>query len=483
LNLIFLPGFSTAEKITSVSGRGVGMDVVKTNIEKISGTVDIHSVVGEGTTIRIKIPLTLAIIPALVVSSAGDRFAIPQVNLLELVRLEGEQVRKGIEHIHNAPVYRLRGNLLPLVYLNEQLATAHKVTSEKTANVDFKEIRAKHLLWNARLARFLDGQEALTLAQVTSHRDCDLGKWMYGGGLATFNAFAEMHDLEKKHMELHNAIKHVVHMKETGNLAASKEELAKVGQLSGEIVNLLKSVERQVTQADVVNIVVLRADERHFGLVVDAINDTQEIVVKPLGKLLKGIPTFAGATIMGDGKVALILDVLGIAQRANVVAESRARTTVEQKASTVQTVSEKQSLLLLRSADNGRLAIPLSIVARLEEFPRTAIERSQNQNVVQYRGEILPLLSIADMLQMGASPEAANSERLHVVVYSENGRSVGLVVDRIVDIIEDTVVVQRKTGRPGIIGSAVIHDQVTDLLDVYGIIRAADPDFFERAAA
>ena len=119
-NLIFMAGFSTAEKVTNVSGRGVGMDVVKTNVEKIGGTVDVQSAAGEGTTVRVKIPLTLAIIPALIVTCAGDRYAIPQVSLLELVRLEAEQVRTGIELVHGVPVYRLRGRLLPLVYLRSR---------------------------------------------------------------------------------------------------------------------------------------------------------------------------------------------------------------------------------------------------------------------------------------------------------------------------------------------------------------------------
>lgn len=204
LDLIFLPGFSTTDRVTQFSGRGVGMDVVRTNIEKIGGTVDVDSTLGRGTTIRMKIPLTLAIIPALVVSTGGDRYAIPQVSLLELVRLEGEQVRKGVEQFHGIPVYRLRGNLLPLVYLDRELGV--------------EPIRA----------------------------------------------------------------------------------------------------------GDEINIVVLQADDRPFGLVVDAIRDTEEIVVKPLQKALKGIGVFSGATIMGDGNVALILDVLGLAQRAGVVSGARA---------------------------------------------------------------------------------------------------------------------------------------------------------------
>ena len=260
VNLIFLPGFSTADQVTQFSGRGVGMDVVRTNIEKIGGTVDIESRPGAGTTVKMKIPLTLAIIPALTVTSGGDRYAIPQVSLLELVRLEGEQAQRGIERIHGAPVYRLRGNLLPLVYLDR--------------------------------------------AAAGSSRDAQ---------------------------------------------SASRD---------GEI-----------------NIVVLQADDRQFGLVVDAIHDTEEIVVKPLQKQLKGISVFAGATIMGDGKVALILDVLGLAQRANVVSGVRERALSEKPAGAAEPAGDRQTVLLFATRDGGRMAIPLSLVARLEEFPRSALER------------------------------------------------------------------------------------------------------------
>ncbi len=224
VNLIFLPGFSTADKVTQFSGRGVGMDVVRTNVEKIGGTVTLESRPGRGTTVKMKIPLTLAIIPALTITSAGDRYAIPQVSLLELVRLEGEQAERGLERIHGAPVYRLRGNLLPLVYLNRQL-----------------------------------------------HPD------------------------------------------------------ATVPRRNGEV--------RAPAAQGEITIVVLQADERQFGLVVDAIHDTEEIVVKPLQKQIKGIGIFAGATIMGDGKVALILDVLGLAQRANVISGVRERALSEKTSS------------------------------------------------------------------------------------------------------------------------------------------------------
>jgi len=363
-HLLFLPGFSTAEKVTNVSGRGVGMDVVKTNIEKIGGTVDLQSQPGKGTTLKIKIPLTLAIIPALIVTSGGDRFAIPQVSLLELVRLEGEQAKKGIERIHGAPVYRLRGNLLPLVYLD------HELEQERRA------------------------------------RDAE---------------------------------------------------------------------------NDTINIVVLQADDRQFGLVVEGINDTEEIVVKPLGKLLKGIPVFAGATIMGDGKVALILDVLGIAQRSSVVSEVRDRTLADLATKSTDKRNENQTLLLLGMGKDRRAAIPLSMVARLEEIPAADVEWADNQEVVQYRGQILSLIRLSGVL--GAEGNDERADPMQVVVYSERGRSVGLVVDRILDIVETSLEVQRGAQRECIVASAVIQQRVTDLLDVHGIIRAADPGFFEAATS
>ena len=363
-SLIFLPGFSTVEKVTNISGRGVGMDVVRTNIEKIGGSVDVSSEIGQGTTLKIKIPLTLAIIPALVVTSKGERFAIPQVSLLELVRLEGEHARKGIEVLYGAPVYRLRGHLLPLAYLNRELKLE------------------------------------LTGAEST---------------------------------------------------AATAEDA-------------------------ILNIVVLHADGRQFGLVVDEINDTEEIVVKPLGKQLKGLTCFAGATIMGDGKVALILDVLGLAQRANVVSEVHDRS-LQDKNKTDDQADERQTLLLFTAGQNARLAIPLSMVARLEEFPRSKIERSGNQDVVQYRGQILPLIDLAKYLPR-ANELPALSDPMQVVVYSEQGRSVGLLVSKISDIVQQTLSVKRQAGQNGILGSAVIQGKVTDLLDVAGVIRAADPTFY-----
>ena len=367
LHLLFLPGFSTAEKVTNVSGRGVGMDVVKTNIEKIGGTVDLQSQPGDGTTLKIKIPLTLAIIPALIVTSGGDRFAIPQVSLLELVRLEGEQARQQIEFIHGTAVYRLRGQLLPLAYLNRELNINEKSESDSA----------------------------------------------------------------------------------------------------------------------VVSIVVLQADGHPFGLVVDEINDTEEIVVKPLCKQLKGVASFAGATIMGDGRVALILDVLGLAQRAGVVTEARDRTLLENTALARKTTDARQTLLLFDVGQGSRMAIPLSMVARLEVIPRSSIEFSGTQEVVRYRGQILPLIRVSKYVSAVSVRETSNDDKepsMQVVVYAEKGRSVGLVVYRIHDIVNETITIRRDACANGIFGSVVIQDRVTDLLDVQAIIRAADPSFYRDAS-
>jgi len=212
-------------------------------------------------------------------------------------------------------------------------------------------------------------------------------------------------------------------------------------------------------------------------LVVDRINDTEEIVVKPLGKHLKGIECFAGATIMGDGDVALILDVLGLAQRAKVVAEVHERP-MSDGSKSASAAEDKQRLLLFEVGDRGRMAIPLSLVARLEQLPLSMVERSSNRSVVQYRGQIMPLIQVADYLDCGKDPEAASEDPMHVVVYSENGRSVGLVVGRITDVVDECLTIRNDNCPEGILGSAVIQQRVTDLPDLHHIIQAAEPQFF-----
>ena len=363
LNLIFLPGFSTAEKVTNLSGRGVGMDVVKTNIDKVNGSVDLHSTVGEGTTIKIKIPLTLAIVRAVIVQAAGMRFAIPQVSIQELVRLDGERVQTEVEQVHGVPVYRMRGRLLPLVHLDEEL----------------------HLKKNAELK--------------------------------------------------------------------TQEDAA-------------------------INIVVLQADDQPFGLVVDEIQDSEEIVVKPLGKRLKGIKVFAGATIMGDGKVALILDVVGLAQSASILSGVRDRAKADKAGKSPEKEAEKQTFLLFAGIDDSRMALPLAMLARLEEFPISQIEQSGNESVVQYRGKILPLIHLDRVLeerrqrvreaQRSAEPKTGP---LRVLVCNDEGETLGLVVERILDIVEDRAEVKTPASRAGVQYAVVINERVTELLDVPAIKR------------
>jgi two-component system, chemotaxis family, sensor kinase CheA len=352
LGFVFQPGFSTAQTVTNFSGRGVGMDVVKSHIEKIGGVVDIFSRPGEGVTVKIRIPLTLAIIPGLVITSGGERFVIPQVSLLELIRLEKDGSGKHIEYVHGTPVYRHRGSLLPIAYLNQVLG-----------------------------------------------------------------------------------------LKPAGNDQA-------------------------------VSMVVLQAEDRQFGLVVDGINDTQEIVVKPLGKQLKGLTLYAGATIMGDGRVALILDVLGIGQRSGVLAESteQARAAKQQPA---QEEVAKQCLLLFRAGSFPRLAVPLSLVARLEEFPQSAIEHAGGCEVVQYRNRILPLVSLRTVLEPNAPGHGESPDPVQVVIFNDRNSSVGMVVDEILEVTEDAVTVHHGSGRTGLLGSAVVGNQVTDFLDLHQVIQAA----------
>ena len=231
------------------------------------------------------------------------------------------------------------------------------------------------------------------------------------------------------------------------------------------------------------NIVVLQAGDQQFGLIVDEITDTEEIVVKPLGKQLKGISAYSGATIMGDGRVALILHVPGLAQKAKVIAEAHesARDDARSDAS-VEAGREEHALLLAENGLEGRVAIPLAIVARLEEFPRTVVERAGTQEVMQYRGQIIPLVRLSQVIPGTSDAESlAKTGSIQVVVYSEGKRTVGLVVDRIVDIVEEQAAVESLVPRAGIVGSFVTQRHVTDLLDLPAIVRAAVPGLLDPA--
>ncbi len=355
LQLLFLPGFSTARAVTKVSGRGVGMDVVRTKIEAIGGMVDVDSVPGEGTTWRLRIPLTLAIMPAVTVVCDGHTYAIPQVSLQELVALDTESSAQSIEHVGSAAVYRLRGDLLPLVDLRE-----------------------------------------------------------------TFGRPAR-----------------------TGSRAV---------------------------------IAVLQADTVRFGLLVDAVSNTEEIVVKPLSSRLKAIGMYAGATLMGDGQVALILDVQGLARRT-LAAETfeRGRSAVVEDA---HVVAERLQVLVAGIGGDRRVAIPLSAVTRLERFGSQVLEHVGGREVMQYRGSITPVVRLDRLL--GSVAEVR--DEIVVVVYSRGERSIAIVVDEIVDIVDDDTSAHSELGDSGLLGSTVLNERVTELLDVEAAVALADPSFFDDAA-
>jgi two-component system chemotaxis sensor kinase CheA len=353
---IFTPGFSTAASVTSVSGRGVGMDVVKSNIDQIGGTIDLASQPGKGATFTIKIPLTLAIISALIVEAGGDRFAIPQIAVVELVRL-GSRSEHRIDRIHDAPVLQLRDRLLPLVHLKTTLALGS-----------------------------IDEQD---------------------------NGF----------------------------------------------------------------IVVMQVGRHSFGLVVDNVFHTEEIVVKPMSALLRDIAMFSGNTILGDGSVIMIIDPNGLAatigsQLEEAAAEPAPLITASAAASTLRRVS----LLVFRAGSRGPKAVPLSLVTRLEEVDAKSIEFSGGRSVVQYRGGLLPLVPVT------AESSVRREGKQPLVVFTDEGRSMGLVVDEIVDIVEDNLDIQAASAVPGVLGSAIVKGRATEILDVAHFLPLAHEDWLQRKA-
>lgn len=351
INMIFLPGFSTAEKLSNVSGRGVGMDVVKTNIEKIGGSVEIQSEVGQGTTLRIRIPLTLAIVGALIVRCGGQRFAIPQVNVSELVGIEIDDLKKEIDYVYDQPVYRLRGKLLPLVFLDKLLELEES---------DRSEIRS-------------------------------------------------------------------------------------------------------------VSIVVLRVDGQDYGILVDEVSDTEEIVVKPLGDQLADMSIFAGATIMGDGSVAIILDAVGVAADSGVLGGNQN--------GAFQSISEsedesdaslKQSLILFSLPQWEHLAVPLDSAERLEEIESKDIQSSGGVETVLYRGTVMQLLRLGELLGVGSHASETNVEQ--VIVYRAGQRYLGIVVGKTEDVVEATIQLESVGSRPLIQGTAIVDERITDIVDVESIL-------------
>ncbi len=360
---VFRAGFSTAREVTNVSGRGVGLDVVRANVESIGGLIEIQSEPSQSTTFRIKIPLTLAIVSVILVRSGGQRFALPQASVVELVRLGRGGSELGIERLHGVPVYRLRGRLLPLVTLSEELGLASPGTGSEES------------------------------------------------------------------------------------------------------------------------IIVLQGDNRQFGLLVDSIDDSQEIVVKPLGRRLTGLP-FAGATILGDGSITLILDVFRVGLSAGVVSDGRTRALSADPTLPSAPAPGLRRVLLLQGADDERMALDLSRVSRLESLHRGRIERVGDNLVVQYRGEILPMIDLQRALperrtnRRNESPESAGEAS--VVICTIEGRSCGLLVHRILDIVDADLSDTTAGSREGIEACSVIGDRINEIIDLAGVIRLAEPTFFKR---
>ena len=349
---IFKAGFSTAAKVTSVSGRGVGMDVVRTNIEKIGGTVEMKSQRGKGSTFIIKIPLTLAIVSALIVECAGERFAIPQISVIELVRAAAN-AENTIEWLNNAPVLRLRDRLLPLVSLQELL---------------------------------------------------HLGK--------------------------------------------------------------------RAEQPSETFIVVTQVGTYTFGIIVDRVFDTEEIVVKPVAPILRDITMFSGNTILGDGSVIMILDPNGIAAGTGEITVSENAKLAAEAAGKSGGDSDIASLLLFRAGSGAPKAVPLALVARLEEIDVAQVEYSHDKPVVQYRGKLMPLVTIDPNYQMG------KEGRQPILVFADKDHTMGLVVDEIVDIVEDHLKIEVAVDRPGLIGSAIVAGKATDLIDAGYYLTQAYNDWF-----
>lgn len=364
INLIFRPGFSTAEKVTNVSGRGVGMDVVKTNAEKIGGSIDIQTEVDQGTSIKLKIPLTLAIVQALIVRIDDQRFAIPQVSLIELVRLEGDAQIKQIEDVHGMKVYRLREKLLPLVDLRSVLC-----------------------------------------------------------------------------------------------LSAREKEDNK-------------------NEDQIVNIVVLAAAETQFGLVVDEILDTEEIVVKPVSKHLKKIECFSGATIMGDGRAVLILDVLGLARAYEMEIEGSGRKMLVSADNQGLESAEINDFLIFNIVPNEQMAIPIQLVSRIEKIKRERIERFGGTEVLQYYGKLLPVIRLEDYLDI-SSPEKDHEELFVIVLQME--KDIGLIVSNIIDTMDTGKNIDTRTViQEGVLGTTVFNKHTTLIIDTYKVIEKAHPEWFKK---
>lgn len=418
INLIFLPGFSTAKQVTDVSGRGVGMDVVKTNLDQLGGHVDIISEVGHGTTISIKLPLTLAIIPCQIIMTGGERYAIPQVNLEELLRIPANQVKSRVERVGNAEVVRLRGNLLPLIRLADVLGIERTYwdAEEETVKTDRRE-------------------------QVSDRR---------GKQSPYFKSGADPGDNQQA----------------DDDFQANRSVL-----------------DRRYAASSALNIVVVSTGAMKYGLIVDRLQDSEEIVIKPLGRHLQQCKGYAGATIMGDGRIALILDVSNLARMGNLTSldgTDRASEVALAAEEAIRAKKDKQALLIFRSSESEHFAVPLNQVERIEKIHRSDIEEFGGKRVMQYRGGSLSLICVDDVAMVHP---LADNDNLLVIVFNIASSAVGLLAIGPIDALEIGVEIDDVTLKQnGIMGSVIIDKHTTMLVDIHEMVQALFPDWFADKA-
>jgi two-component system chemotaxis sensor kinase CheA len=413
--LIFTPGLSTAKEVTDVSGRGVGMDVVHTNLSKLGGVIDIESSLGAGTTISIKLPLTLAIIPSLIVTCQQERFAIPQVNLVELVRVPAGQVKERIEKIGAALVMRLRGELLPLIHLRDTLGIKEPLFTDPATRQVKKERRAN----------------------ISDPRGSE----------------------------------------RTGPQPAAAGDETAMDRQQGAFLEKRSGGERRTSPLSAYNILVLSSGDFHYGLIVDQLLDSEEIVVKPLGSHLRNCKCYAGATIQGDGRVALILDVVGIStqMKLNMVAD-RVKAQVAQGKDEKVGMEDSQSLLIVINAPGEQMAVPLGLISRIERIKNSDISVTAGRRNIQYRGGSLALFGVEEVAGVGMRDQTG--ETCYVTVFPVAGREVGIMFSEIVDILDAKIKIDDITHKqPGILGSMIIFDKITLLVDLYGVVVGVMPEW------
>ncbi|OQY49689.1 MAG: hybrid sensor histidine kinase/response regulator [Desulfobacteraceae bacterium 4572_89] len=410
IELIFLAGFSMAKEVTDVSGRGVGMDVVVTNITNLGGIIELDSTPGQGTDIQIKLPLTLAIIPSQITSVGDERYALPQVNLNELLRIPAAQVKEKIEKVGDASVVRLRGELLPLLNLSEMLGI-------KKTYVDPKDEE-----------EFNDRRQNLADRRSKKH-------------LTTEDALSDNSDKEPVERDIKD---------------------------------------RRYHASSAMNIAVVSAGAFKYGLVVDQLHDSEEIVVKPVGRHLKKCNAYAGATIMGDGKVALILDISNLAQMAELSTVSEASQLAKAAEAEAAAAQDKVALLTFKNGETEHFAAPLNLVERIERIQTSTIEQIGNRKVVQYRGGALPLYELSQVADFSTLPE---KEQQEVIVFKVKDRELGLMVTSPIDAMEVVLDIDASTlKQPAVSGSMIINKHTTLLVEIFELVKILNPEWFDREA-